>query len=180
MEEMLLNMEFVWLGPFKVSEGSAVFFPTLADWGNGKRRTCGVEHAEAKVWSSSCLPQTILSPRGKLDESTLATFRERLERIFIAALGGAGTDVKKCSTVKLAKPLIECFATLSSKCKDEEVEDLVYFVLDIYQFHGIPVALAELDIDQVSDREVGVSLPRRVRDVRDGSWLTRVRPADRH
>jgi separase len=80
-------------------------------------------------------------------------------------LGGAGTDIKKCSTVKLAKPLIECFATLSSKCKDEEVEDLVYFVLDIYQFHGIPVALAELDIDQVSDWGVGVLSLRQFVDV---------------
>jgi separase len=52
--------------------------------------------------------------------------------------------------VKLAQPLVDCFATLSSKCKDEEIEDLVYFILDIYQFHGVPVALAELDIDQVS------------------------------
>ena len=25
----------------------------------------------------------------------------------------------------------------------------MYFILDIYQFHGVPVALAELDMDQV-------------------------------
>ena len=44
---------------------------------------------------------------------------------------------------------IECFSTLSSKCRDEELEDLVYFILDLYQFHGVPVAIAEVDIDQV-------------------------------
>jgi len=45
--------------------------------------------------------------------------------------------------------MIECFSTLSAKCRDEELEDLVYFVLDLYQFHGVPVAIAEVDIDQV-------------------------------
>ena len=44
---------------------------------------------------------------------------------------------------------IECFSTLSPKCRDEELEDLVYFILDLYQFHGVPVAIAEVDIDQV-------------------------------
>ena len=45
--------------------------------------------------------------------------------------------------------MIECFSTLSPKCRDEELEDLVYFILDLYQFHGVPVAIAEVDIDQV-------------------------------
>ena len=52
--------------------------------------------------------------------------------------------------MQLDDALLECFATLSSKCREEEVEDLVYFILDIYQVHGVPVALAELDIDQVN------------------------------
>lgn len=73
-----------------------------------------------------------------------------MQKIFSGALAGSGTDLKKVSAVTLADPLLECFATLSSKCKDEEVEDLAYFILDIYQFHGVPVALAELDLDQVS------------------------------
>lgn len=45
--------------------------------------------------------------------------------------------------------MVECFSTLSPKCQDEELEDLVYFILDLYQFHGVPVAIAEVDIDQV-------------------------------
>lgn len=45
--------------------------------------------------------------------------------------------------------LLHCFSTLSPKCRDEELEDLVYFILDLYQFHGIPVAIAEVDIIQV-------------------------------
>lgn len=53
------------------------------------------------------------------------------------------------SHVMLDDAMVECFSTLSPKCRDEELEDLVYFVLDLYQFHGIPVAIAEVDIDQV-------------------------------
>ena len=51
--------------------------------------------------------------------------------------------------MRLDTALLECFATLSSKCKDEEAEDLVFFILDLYQFHGFNVPLAELDIDEV-------------------------------
>lgn len=45
--------------------------------------------------------------------------------------------------------IVKCFSTLSPKCRDEELEDLVYFILDLYQFHGVPIAIAEVDIDQV-------------------------------
>jgi separase len=51
--------------------------------------------------------------------------------------------------VMLDDTMIDCFSTLSPKCRDEELEDLVYFILDLYQFHGVPVAIAEVDIDQV-------------------------------
>ena len=45
--------------------------------------------------------------------------------------------------------LLECFSRLSPKCRDEELEDLVYFILDLYQFHGVQVAIAEVDVDHV-------------------------------
>jgi separase len=45
--------------------------------------------------------------------------------------------------------IVECFSTLSSKSKDQELEDLVYFILDLHQFNGIGVALAEIDIETV-------------------------------
>lgn len=82
--------------------------------------------------------------------TNLADFRKRLEKIFQAALSGSNVRGNSdLSKVHVDDALLECFATLSPKCKDEEVEDLVYFILDIYQFHGVPVALSELDIDQV-------------------------------
>ncbi|ORX39637.1 cysteine-type endopeptidase [Kockovaella imperatae] len=93
--------------------------------------------------------KTILSPRPALSQSALETFGARLERIFHSAIAGGAraSDVK--TRVQLDTPLLECFAALSSKCRDEEAEDLVYFILDVYQFHGVPVALAELDIDLI-------------------------------
>lgn len=53
------------------------------------------------------------------------------------------------SQVTFDDAFLECFSTLSPKCRDEELEDLVYFILDLYQFHGIPVAIAEVDIIQI-------------------------------
>jgi separase len=45
--------------------------------------------------------------------------------------------------------LLECFAALPAQCRDEELEDLIYFMLDLYQLHSVPVALAEVDMDEV-------------------------------
>jgi separase len=41
---------------------------------------------------------------------------------------------------------LECFSALPADCRDEELEDLVYFILDLYQSHGIPVDVAEVDV----------------------------------
>ncbi len=57
---------------------------------------------------------------------------------------------KQKTSVRLGDALLECFASLSPKCRDEELEDVVYFILDLYQLHGIPVAISEVDIDQVA------------------------------
>lgn len=51
--------------------------------------------------------------------------------------------------VTMDDALVECFSTLSPQCRDEELEDLVYFMLDLYQFYGVPVAVAEIDVTQV-------------------------------
>lgn len=93
--------------------------------------------------------KTVLNPRPKYDPAAFATFRDRLDHIFQTALTSAGSDMRRGGGVRLNDTLLSCFATLSSKCKDEEIEDLVYFVLDQYQFNGVAVALAELDFDQI-------------------------------
>lgn len=49
----------------------------------------------------------------------------------------------------LDEAIIQCFASLSPKAHQEELEDLVYFVLDLCQFQGVPIAIAEVDMNQV-------------------------------
>ncbi|WVQ70354.1 uncharacterized protein L199_008581 [Kwoniella botswanensis] len=101
--------------------------------------------------------KTIFNPRLPNSSAIITDLKERLEKIFNSALSstsGGGTAKKGSSKppnkVELDDALLQCFMNLSSKCKDEEVEDLVYFILDVYQFHGVPVALSELDIDQIA------------------------------
>ncbi|KAF7338167.1 Cysteine peptidase C50 [Mycena venus] len=123
MRELLENIEFCWLGAFK----------------------------------------TILSPRTNLTSATIADLRVQFDKVFHRALRFQDKKVKAKpamhkrlpsesqipSRVALDDVLLECFSTLSPKCRDEELEDLVFFILDLYQFHGVPVAIAEVDLDQV-------------------------------
>ncbi|KAJ7653310.1 cysteine peptidase C50 [Mycena polygramma] len=125
MRELLENIEFCWLGAFK----------------------------------------TILSPRTNLTPAAISDLRVQFDKVFHRALRFQDTKVKPKparahkrlpsesqipSKVALDDVLLECFSTLSPKCRDEELEDLVFFILDLYQFHGVPVAIAEVDIDQVA------------------------------
>lgn len=50
---------------------------------------------------------------------------------------------------RLENSLVELFSFLPATCRDEELEDFVYFVLDLYHFHGAPIAFSEVDIDVV-------------------------------
>ncbi|KAF9479762.1 cysteine peptidase C50 [Pholiota conissans] len=125
MRDLLENIEYCWLGAFK----------------------------------------TILSPSPTISVEAISELRGQFEKVFHRALHvkdkkpkPRATGHKKSSSQPRANTptqftfddsIIKCFSTLSPKCRDEELEDIVYFVLDLYQFHGVPVAIAELDIDQV-------------------------------
>lgn len=85
-----------------------------------------------------------------LTPERLARFRTQIEKVFNLAIFGSAHDTKKAGRVHLNDSLLECFANLPHDSREEEIEDLVYFILDIYQFHGVPVALHELDFEQVS------------------------------
>ena len=86
-----------------------------------------------------CPPTTI--PPELLDD-----FRQSIEHVFERSI--VLRDKRQKSSVRLDDALVECFAALPPKSRDEELEDVIYFILDLYQFHGIPVASAEVDIDQ--------------------------------
>ncbi|THV00746.1 hypothetical protein K435DRAFT_963900 [Dendrothele bispora CBS 962.96] len=124
MKELLENIEFCWLGAFK----------------------------------------TILSKNPRLSPESINTLRIQFDRVFQRGLHLQDKKTKERAIghkkipsesinmpnrVTLDDSLVECFSALSPACRDEELEDLVYFMLDLYQFHGVPVAIAEIDIDQV-------------------------------
>ena len=77
---------------------------------------------------------------------TLSSIRKSFEKVFKSILG---SKEKKCrkGKLKLDDGLLELFATLPPNCRDEELEDIIYFVLDLYHFHGVSIALAEVDVD---------------------------------
>jgi separase len=77
----------------------------------------------------------------------ITDLRTRFDKVFKRSL--QSQERKQKTRIRLDDNLLECFSTLSPKCRDEELEDLVYFILDLYQFHGVPVAISEVDIDQV-------------------------------
>ncbi|KAF9225675.1 hypothetical protein BS17DRAFT_749997 [Gyrodon lividus] len=91
--------------------------------------------------------KTILSPPTAISPAVINDLRTRLEKVF---KGSLPPQDKKKSKLRLDDALLTCFSSLSPKCRDEELEDLVYFILDLYQFHGVPVAISEVDVDQVT------------------------------
>jgi len=78
----------------------------------------------------------------------IADLRTRLEKVFKRIL--PAPDKKQKQILRLSDVLLNCFSSLSPKCREEELEDLLFFILDLYTFHGIPVAIADVDVDQVT------------------------------
>jgi separase len=78
----------------------------------------------------------------------ITDLRARLEKVFKRIL--PPPDKKQKQPPRLSDVLLDCFSSLSPKCREEELEDLLFFILDLYTFHGIPVAIADIDVDQVT------------------------------
>ncbi|KAG8894550.1 hypothetical protein FRB99_001141, partial [Tulasnella sp. 403] len=93
--------------------------------------------------------KTIFSEPTGADPECLSALRSKFDKVF-KRNGVVSREKKAQLRVRLDDALVECFSTLSPKCRDEEIEDLVYFFLDLFQLHGAPVALSDIDIDQVA------------------------------
>ncbi|KZT53093.1 hypothetical protein CALCODRAFT_557695 [Calocera cornea HHB12733] len=92
--------------------------------------------------------KTVMCEPPRATKESLKVLRSRLEKAFQAVIGTPDKNTPTAWT-RLDNNILDCFACLTSKCRDEELEDLVYFVLDLYHFHGVPVALAEIDVDML-------------------------------
>ncbi|KAF5357177.1 hypothetical protein D9756_006793 [Leucocoprinus leucothites] len=122
MKNLLENIEFCWFGAFK----------------------------------------TILSPKCKTSPEAVSELRAQFEKLFRRSFGIQDTKrtgqqrktslnhlPRSFSQVQLDDSLLKCISTLSPKCRDEELEDLTYFILDLYQFHGVAIPISEVDITQI-------------------------------
>ena len=56
---------------------------------------------------------------------------------------------KKSSRFKLNDAIVECVAALPASSREEDLEDLFFFMTEAFQFSGVPVACDETDVDQV-------------------------------
>jgi separase len=84
----------------------------------------------------------------KTPADVIVNLRAQFDKVFQRGL--RSQEKRQKTRIRLDDALLECFSTLSPKCRGEELEDLVYFILDLYQFHGLAVAIAEVDVDQVA------------------------------
>lgn len=61
-----------------------------------------------------------------------------------------GHQKKSSPPTRPEETVLELFALLPANCKDEELEDIIYFILDAYQLSGHQVFLSDIAIPDVS------------------------------
>ncbi|EJD40173.1 hypothetical protein AURDEDRAFT_170753 [Auricularia subglabra TFB-10046 SS5] len=91
--------------------------------------------------------KSVLNDPLALAADVIETLRGKFENVFVRNV--TTKDQRQISKLSLNPSLIECFLTLDPTCRDEELEDLVFFMLDLYQFNGVAIAAHDIDIDQV-------------------------------
>ncbi|KAG8827345.1 hypothetical protein FRC19_003922 [Serendipita sp. 401] len=78
-------------------------------------------------------------------EETFTTIEGVFHQAFRHLLSSGG----RSSLLDRINPaVIRCFAQLSPDCRNEELEDIIYFVLDAYQLAGNSISLSDIDIDE--------------------------------
>lgn len=78
----------------------------------------------------------------------LETFKEAIEKIVKRSITRPSNS--KSSKLKLDDSILNCLSALPHDCREEDLEDLFYFIMESFQFTGVPVAYDEIDVDQVS------------------------------
>lgn len=127
LKTLLETIENEWFGVFKVSIALALPY-SLAD---------------------VPVSQSVLHDARDLPTEAMTTFKARMERTLRRMIVRAAQD-KKMVRLKLDESVLECLAALPPTSRDEDFEDLYYFMIESFQFSGVPVACDETDVDQVS------------------------------
>jgi separase len=82
----------------------------------------------------------------KCTNDVLRTLKKDLEKVFRKHLLGS----KDWKNHKLEESIVELIAGISTKCEDEDLEDLLFFMIDSFRNAGLSVLADEVDVDQVS------------------------------
>ncbi|GAA5874618.1 hypothetical protein JCM3774_004663 [Rhodotorula dairenensis] len=77
-----------------------------------------------------------------------ATFKARIERVLKRSMARAAGD-RRTARFKVDDAILECLAALPATSREEDLEDLFYFMAESFQFNGVPLACDETDVDQV-------------------------------
>ncbi|BGO99409.1 separin protein [Rhodotorula toruloides] len=77
-----------------------------------------------------------------------ASFRSRIERILKRSIVRAAGD-QRATRFKLDDAILECLAALPATSREEDLEDMFYYMAESFQFSGVPLASDETDVDQV-------------------------------
>ncbi|PLW08516.1 hypothetical protein PCANC_18311 [Puccinia coronata f. sp. avenae] len=94
-------------------------------------------------WLGAC--KGLLRPSNEVNE--MRALKVALENLFRHHL--ICSQDKTVYNRPLDDHIINCFLSLPIDCRDEDLEDLVQFVVDSYQIHEAPVVGDEVDVDQV-------------------------------
>jgi separase len=125
---LIANIEHRWLGAFKVRQVG--FLMDCIRPANSLRP----------------LQSALIPPPDRSAESRNA-FRTTLERILRRAT--LRPQDRETIRIRLEESIVECFSGLPPTCPNEDVEDLLHFAMETFQFSGVPVTCDEVDVDQV-------------------------------
>ncbi|PVG00070.1 hypothetical protein CPB86DRAFT_782920 [Serendipita vermifera] len=86
----------------------------------------------------------LLDSKLGINDEIFKVIDEKLQAIFAAVVGTNSSEFPL-----LGRTVLECFASLSPKCRIEELEDLVYIIMDIYSLRGYHFDSEKMDIQKM-------------------------------
>lgn len=127
LQALLEGLEDVWLGAFKVSH---------------------LHEVKGSIFLTRKYPQSILCDARTHGADAFATFKARIERVLKRSMARAAGD-RRTARFKVDDAVLECLAALPATSREEDLEDLFYFMAESFQYSGVPLACDETDVDQV-------------------------------
>ncbi|KAE8222983.1 hypothetical protein CF319_g3903 [Tilletia indica] len=89
--------------------------------------------------------KSVLAEPTRASDEDVATLRDKLAGVLKHA---CAPSTKAGVNIKLDRVVVECIARLRpDMATDEDLEDVIHFVMDAFQVGGAPVAVDEVDID---------------------------------